>query len=361
MSQPDVKPVIATKPKPKPRVFEPFFVDESALKALKLVAVAYSKVDREDYATESAYEGELEVEDRAEEVIAEVAKLGIAVKGYAADHYFFTNILVDKPDLVLNLVDTVKGKDTLQPAIPGALELSGIPYTGAGMRGLVMGNERHLIKQILIAHDIPTPAYKFIKDLRFKIPEELGSPLIVKLNEGGGSVGIDNRAVKDSLQAAQKKVEKMITVYKMPVIVEQFIGGPEITAVVYDDGRKRHLFLGQKIFKIKPDGKHDFTSFESYDDLYAYRYKEPEQVVKDKVAPMALRAFEVLGYRDYAKFDIRVDEATLTPYFIDCNPNSAFGPDKGLPITEVLAMYDVPFTHLLKSLLSKHARKVRMG
>lgn len=353
MSEPE------TKPKPKP--VEPFFVDEAALKALKLVAVAYSKVDRDDYPTQSAYEGELEVEERAEQVIAEVAKLGIAVKGYAADQYFFTNILVDKPDLVLNLVDTVKGKDTLQPAIPGALELSGIPYTGAGMRGLVLGNERHLIKQILIAHDIPTPAYKFIKDLRFKIPAELGSPLIVKLNEGGGSVGIDNRAVKETLQAAQNKVEKMITAYKMPVIVEQFVGGPEITAVVYDDGRRRHLFLGQKIFKIRPDGKHDFTSFESYDDLYAYRYKEPEQVVKDRVVPLALRAFEILGYRDYAKFDIRLDEALGTPYFIDCNPNSAFGPDKGLPITEVMAMYRVSFTHLLKSLLSKHARKVQMG
>ena len=64
------------------------FVDETALKNLKLVAVAYSHVDRTDYATQSAYEAELEVEDRAEEVIAEVAKLGIAVKGYAADQYF---------------------------------------------------------------------------------------------------------------------------------------------------------------------------------------------------------------------------------------------------------------------------------
>ena len=361
MNVAEVKTTIVNKPKPKPKPYEPFFVDEAALKALKLVAVAYSKVERDDYATQSAYEGELEVEDRAEEVIAEVAKLGIAVKGYAADQYFFTNILVDKPDLVLNLVDTVKGRDTLQPAIPGALELSGIPYTGAGMRGLVLGNERHLIKQILIAQDIPTPAYKYIKDLRFKIPEELGSPLIVKLNEGGGSVGIDNKAVKETVGQAQKKVAKMLETYRTPLIVEQFIDGPEITVVIYDDGRRRHIFVGQKIFKIKPDGKHDFTSFESYDDLWAYRYKVPEPAVLDKVAPLAIRAFEVLGYRDYAKFDIRWDEVTATPYFIDSNPNTAFGPDKGLPMTEVLGLHRVEFTHILKSLLSKHARTAQRG
>lgn len=336
-----------------------FFMDEAALKALKLVAVAYSHIDRADYATEGAYIAEAEVEDRAEEVIAEVAKLGIAVKGYAANQYFFTNILVDKPDMVLNLVDTVRGKDRLQPAIPGALELSDIQYTGAGMRGLVVGNDRHMFKQMLIAHEVPTPEYKFIRDLRFKVPENLGLPLIVKLNESGGSVGIDNKAVKETIAAAQKKIEKMITTYKIPVIVEKFINGPEITGVIYDDGRRRHVFLGEKIFHIKPDGKHDFTSLESYDDIRAYKYKIPEQAVQDKVIPYVTRAFEVLGYRDYAKFDIRWETETSTPYFVDCNPNTAFGPDMGLPMTEVLKLHGIEFIDLLKSLLSKHARKVQ--
>lgn len=343
----------------QPKPSDAFFIDEAALKAIKLVAVGYAHVDRADYATQSAYEGELEVEDRAEDVMAEVAKLGIAVKGYAADKYFFTNILVDKPDLVLNLVDTVRGMDRLQPAIPGALELSEIQYTGAGLRGLVVGNDRHMFKQLLIAHDIPTPRYKFIRDLRSKVPDNLGLPLIVKLNESGGSVGIDNKAVKETLEAAQKKVAEMIETYKIPVIVEEFIDGPEITAVIYDDGRRKHIFLGQKKFGFKPDGKHDFTSFESYEDLKSYRYKFPDQDKQDKITPLVGRAFDVLGYRDYAKFDIRWDDATGVPYFVDCNPNTAFGPDKGLPMTEVLALHEVEFIALLKSLLSKHARSIQ--
>lgn len=338
---------------------EPFFVDDAALKSIKLVAVAYSHVDRADFATEGAYEAEVEVEDRAEEVIAEVAKLGVAVKGYAADAYFFTNILVDKPDMVLNLVDTVKGRDALQPAIPGALELSDIQYTGAGMRGLVIGNDRHMFKQMLLAHDIPTPNHKFIRDLRTKVPDNMGLPLIVKLNESGGSVGIDNKAVKETLDAAQKKVVKMIETYKIPVIVEQFVDGPEITAVAYDDGRKKHILLGQKIFKIQPDGKHDFTSLESYEDAKAYRYKLPSEEIIAQVTPLVARAFDTLGHRDYAKYDIRYEEATKTPYFIDCNPNTAFGPDKGLPMTEVLALHNISFIHMLKSLLCKHARTLQ--
>lgn len=336
----------------------PFSIDDAALKKMKLVAVAYSHVDREDFPTEGAYEAEVEVEDRAEEVIEEIEKLGVTVKGYAANQYFLTNILVDKPDLVLNLVDTVRGKERLQPAVPGALELSGIKYTGAGLKGLVLGNDRHMFKQMLIAHDIPTPAYKFIKDMRSKIPADLGLPLIIKLNESGGSVGIDNKAVKETVDSATKKIAKMLEAYKIPVIAEQFVNGPELTAVAYDDGHKKHILLAQKVFRVKPDGKHDFTSLESYDNIKSYYYKIPDQDVIDRVTPLVLRSFEVLDYRDYAKFDIRYDEESKTAYFIDCNPNTALGPDKGLPMTEVLLTHGIEFTHLLKSLLCKYAEKI---
>jgi len=157
---------------------------------------------------------------------------------------------------------------------------------------------------------------------------------------------------------SQTKVDYMISTYKMPVIVERFIDGPEITVVVYDDGTKKHVFMGQKIFKRKTDGKHYFTSLESYDDLDAYRYKEVEDPMREKVTKLAIRAFNGLSHKDYAKFDIRVDESTATPYFTDSNPNTAFGPDKGLPFTEVLGRYGVDFDSVLLSLLSKYAKNL---
>lgn len=43
-------------------------IDKDALKKLSLVAVAYSHVEREDFPTKEAYEAEIEVEQRAEEV-----------------------------------------------------------------------------------------------------------------------------------------------------------------------------------------------------------------------------------------------------------------------------------------------------
>jgi D-alanine-D-alanine ligase len=209
-----------------------------------------------------------------------------------------------------------------------------------------------------MAYGIPTPAFQFIRRAGTAVNEELGLPLIVKLNESGGSVGIDNKAVKETIKDAQRKVNNMITTYKLPVIVEQFIDGPEITVVVFDDGTKKRVYMGQKVFRKKPDGQHFFTSFESYDDENAYTYKHVEEPLATKIAQLSVRAFVGLQHKDYAKFDVRVDDDTNIPYFTDSNPNTAFGPDMGLPMTEVLALHGVSFDEVLAALLSKYARQL---
>jgi len=285
--------------------------------------------------------------------------LGVETKALPGDQYFLTNILVDKPDLIVNLVDTLRGEDMLQTSVPAALELSNIPYTGAKMEGMVIGNNRNLTKRLLMAYDIPTPYFQFVRRVGVAIDESIGLPLIVKLNEGGGSVGIDNHAVKESLKEAEKKVNSMISSYKLPVIVEKFIDGAEITVVVFDDGAKNHVFMGEKIFRKKPDRKHYFTSLESYEDLHAYKYKKVNDPVKDKIAALAVRAFRGLHHRDYAKFDVRVEESSGIPYFTDSNPNTAFGPDSGLPMTEVMALHGITFEDTLISLLSKYAKSLQ--
>jgi D-alanine-D-alanine ligase len=351
------RPVKRKYPNPTPRLS----VSQRALKKLKLVAVAYSDVERKFFATESAYHAEIEVENRAAEVLQVMEKIGVPGRLYSADEHFLTNLLVDRPDLVLNLVDTLRGKDALQTSIAGALEMVDIPYTGAGMRGLVIGNDRNLFKQILQANNIPTPDYQYIIRSGTNVNPDLGLPLIVKLNEGGGSVGIDNNAVKETLEDAQKQVDELIGTYHIPVIVEHFIDGPEITAVVFDDSRRRHVFLGQKTFGGRPDGIHEFTSLESYDNPNSYHYAPvQDSELAKKIEQYVTRVFGVLRNKDYSKFDIRVDEKTGTPYFTDCNPNTAFGPNLGLPFTEVLeTLYGVKFERILASLLSKYAKKIK--
>jgi D-alanine-D-alanine ligase len=365
MTQPStaVTPPAEKRPRKKaaaPRLRVDLSIDTKALKKIHLVVVAYSHVEREWFPTEEAYQAELEVETRAAQVVQALEGLGIPAKASPGDPYFFTNLLVDHPDLVLNLVDTLRGKDSLQTSVPAALELANIPYTGAGMQGLVIGNDRNLVKQLMVANDIPTPAFQYIRRRGTAIDPKLGLPLIVKLNESGGSVGIDNKAVNETLEAAQEKVNAMIGTYKLPVVVEKFVDGDEITVVAFEDDKRTHIFLAQKDFHFKPDGKHQFTSLESYHVKNPYTYKAVEDAeLASRIERTAARAFVALKNKDYAKFDIRVDHETRVPYFTDANPNTAFGPHIGLPFTEVLDLYGVPFEDILASLMSKYARRIQ--
>ena len=353
------RPSVTAEVFPKPKKVK-LAIDREAIKKIKLVAVAYSNIEREWFSTEEAYHAELEVENRALEVIAELEKLGIPAKGYPGDAYFMTNLLVDQPDLVLNLVDTLRGKDALQTSVPAALELANIPYTGSGLQGLVIGNDRNLVKQMMIANHIPTPPFQFIQRRGTSVDESLGLPLIVKLNESGGSVGIDNHAVKETRVDAQEQVDNLIGTYKIPVMVEKFVDGLEITVVVLEDYHKKHIFLGQKVFGFKPDGKHSFTSLESYGHKDSYHYQLVDnKALTRKITRYAEQAFTALHNHDYAKFDVRVEVESGNPYFIDANPNTAFGPSLGLPLTEVLTLYNVTFPDVLASLISKYARKIK--
>lgn len=330
-------------------------VDTEAIKKIKLVAVAYSDVQEEFFPNKEAFHAEKEVEERAQQIMEECKKLGLESKGYHADQYLLTNILVDRPDVIVNLVDTVRGKDKLASTFPAFLEYANIPYTGCGITGMVIGSNRHLFKELLEHNGIPTPEYKFVKDLRSNTPPAFEPPYIVKLNESGGSMGIDNRAVKETANQVMKKVEQLQNDYKIPVLVERFIDGLEFTGVVFEDGKTRHVFLANKKFNLKPDGKHHYTSIESYEVENAWKYEPVEEELGKKVSELCLKAFEILRFTDYAKFDIRVDEETLTPYFIDCNPNTALGPGDQ-PMTQVMGLYGIEFSNILASLLSNHVR-----
>src|SRR5438067_1115613 len=125
----ETKKAPQTKPKARQSEKIELAIGKKALKKLKLVAVAYSYVQRDMFATEDAYNAEVEVEGRAQEVIKVLEKLGIPAKGYPANEYLISTLQIDDPDIVLNLVDTLKGSDLLQTSVPAALELGNIPYT----------------------------------------------------------------------------------------------------------------------------------------------------------------------------------------------------------------------------------------
>ncbi len=320
------------------------------------LAIIYSYAKREFFPTEEQYITEKDALRDALVIAREIEKLGIEPVLIPGNDTIIEELNKYKPEMVFNLVDSVKGHEYLSSTIPGILDMLNVTFTGTGLLGLALTYNKFLSKQLLQSARIPVPNFQLFHNSSDQIDPNLRFPLISKLNEIHGAVEIDDTAVSENEKQLRERLAFLIKTYDQPVLVEEFITGREITAYVLQ-GTHTKIYLAEKVFN-KPDKKYIFATFEDQwgesnasdpdKDPYTYaKFEDP--ILKDYVK----RAFDITDMLDYAKFDVRMD-ASGRYYFIDSNANPAFGPvelqtSMGYIVQK---LYGVPFLEILKRLIN---------
>src|SRR3990167_11277833 len=146
----------------------------------KHVGIIYSDVKREYFPTEEQYLTEKDAERDAKLIATYLKNLGIDATLYPADESLPENLRKKKPDMVFNLVDSIKGYEYLSSSIPGVLELIDIPYTGAGILGLSLTYNKFVTKKLLQQYGIPVPYYQLFTTPNDPLDTALRFPLISK-------------------------------------------------------------------------------------------------------------------------------------------------------------------------------------
>jgi D-alanine-D-alanine ligase len=194
--------------------------------------------------------------------------------------------------------------------IQGALELLGIPYTGAGVMASALAMDKWRTKLIWTAAGIPTPRYELI-DARSDfaaVAKRLGLPIMVKPANEGSSIGMTKVRKADALRDACA----LATQYDPLVIAEQYIDGVELTVGVLG---------GDALPAIRLETPRDFYDYEAKYIADDTRYILPcglAEAEERRVAQESLRAFETLGCRGWGRVDLMVDRAGA-PYFLEVN------------------------------------------
>jgi D-alanine-D-alanine ligase len=174
------------------------------------------------------------------------------------------------------------------------------------------------------------------------------------LNAIHGAVEITRDAISESEKHLRDRLRFLIQTYKQPVLVEEFIAGREITAILLE-GMNRKVYLAEKVF-LHREEKYIFTTFEDQwiargDTVFRYT-KYDDLILKEYVK----KAFDVTKMYDYGKFDIRLDQSGRY-YFIDSNCNPAFGPKElDVALSVILDLYGISFYEILKRLLLNTVR-----
>lgn len=320
----------------------------------KKVALVYSEVKREYFPTEEQYLTEKDVERDANLIAKYLKRLRVTPLLYPGDEKLPQKLLRDQPQVVINLVGSVRGNEYLAATIPAMMEYLNIPYTGAGVLGESLSYNKFLTKKLLEQAGLPVPHYQLFNTPSDMLDPTLRFPLISKLNEIHGAVEIGQDAVSESEKHLRERLKFLIKTYRQPVLAEEFIAGREITAILLE-GLNKKVYCAEKVFN-KPNEKYVFATFEdqwleSEEEAFHYRrYRDP------LLSEYVKRAFEVNRMSDYGKFDVRLD-ASGRYFFIDANSNPAFGPKEAeCAIANILDLYGISFLEILKRLLLNTVR-----
>lgn len=328
--------------------------NEAEYELPKKVAIIYSDVKREYFSTESQFITEKDADKDAELIGRYLETLGINVLLYPGNAELPAHLLKDEPELVINLVDSVKGDESLSSAIPGVLELLDLPYTGADILGLSLDTNKFLVKKLLQQNGIPVPHYQLFNTPGDYLEPTLRFPLISKLNAIHGAVEITQEAVSEQEKHLRERLRFLIQTYNQPVLVEEFIVGREITAILLE-GMNKKVYLAEKVF-LESEDRYLFTTFEDQwisKGETAFHYKKfDDPILKEYVK----KTFDVTKMYDYGKFDIRLDQSGRY-FFVDTNCNPAFGPKElDVALSVILDKYGISFYEILKRLLLNTVR-----
>jgi D-alanine-D-alanine ligase len=322
---------------------------KNGLKLPQKVGIIYSDVKREYFPTEQQYLTEKDAGRDAEIIASYLKNLGVKIFLYAGNALLPEKLKKDKPDMVINLVDSVQGNEYLSSTIPGVLELLEIPYTGAGILGLSLDHNKFLVKKVLQQIGVPVPSYQLFNTPYDPIDPTLRFPIISKLNEIQGAVEITQDSVSENENHLRKRIEYLINTYDQPVLAEEFIVGREFTAMLLE-GLNKKVYLAEKVF-TKPPEKYVFSTFDdmwtdnNYENFHYQKYED------SLLSEYVKKAFSVIRMADYGKFDVRVDSSGRY-FFLDANCNPAFGPkETTCAISVILDLYGVNFYEILKRLL----------
>ncbi|MBN1551879.1 D-alanine--D-alanine ligase [bacterium] len=235
--------------------------------------------------------------------------------------------ILEPLDVVIPVLHGPYGEDG---TIQGMLELANIPYVGCGVLASALAMDKIAFKQLLTAHQIPTPDFLPVNRKQFLdnpelwtdvIIQTLNLPVFCKPANLGSSVGITKCCDRKSLQNGLKYAAR----YDRRIIVEKSIENPrEIEMSILGNDTPQVSVPGEII------PSRDFYDYEAkYIDVgeRASKLIIPAKLNEDQVAECsryAITAFKAIDGSGMSRVDFLMDSKTNKIFLNEINTIPGF-------------------------------------
>ena len=260
-------------------------------------------------------------------------------------------------DIVFNISEGLVGRNR-ESQVPILLEMAGVPFVGADALTLGLTLDKVMAKKIFMAEKIPTPKF-----YEFSSAEEVANsnhyrfPLIVKPRFEGSSKGLSESSRVETKEELEKQVNYIVSAYKQPVVVEEFISGQEFTVAIVGNSPPEAM----PVVQIKIDGRLQLNDkFYTFARITSDRleYVCPAKIsadLKKKLQELAIKTFKVVECRDFGRVDFRVDSEG-EPYVLEINPLPSLSTEDVFKlVAETIGItYEEIIGRILKSAIARH-------
>jgi D-alanine-D-alanine ligase len=185
------------------------------------------------------------------------------------------------------------------------MEDMGMPYVGSGTSAIALSLNKPLAKTLWRQEGLPTAPSCLAhseKDCEvFRDDPPIPYPLFVKPAAGRGSAGIDASSIVRSYEELRRAVAHRLAMIRQPVLIESFLRGREITLGVLGNEAARILPPLEIVYR-EGDVTLSFEKKEIDDDTFLCPASLTDEESR-MMANLALRAYQVLGFRDFGRID----------------------------------------------------------
>lgn len=251
---------------------------------------------------------------------------------------FLVYLKTMQPDIIFNMVESLGDQAIHEMHVCGIYELLGFSYTGAGPMTLGTCLSKARTKEILSYNGIPTSKFKLISNVCELSADDLSLtfPIIIKPSSEDASVGIDNNSVVWNFSELKARIEFIVNKFQQPAIVEEYIEGRELNVGILGNNPPVVLPISEIDFSGLPNDKPKIVTYEAkwmegtveYEGTKGFCPAPLPQDVEKEIKEMSLKAYQLMGCRDYARVDIRLSKNNK-PFVLEVNPNPDLSADAG--------------------------------
>jgi D-alanine-D-alanine ligase len=260
----------------------------------------------------------------------------------------------EKWDMVFNICEGMYG-DSRESLVPALLDAFKIPFVFSGAVTLGISLNKAFTKRIVRDAGILTPDFFVVSHSVDIKHHQLKYPLFAKPVAEGTGKGIEGKSLVNNRAELKAVCEELLSNYKQPVLVEEFLPGREFTIGVVGNQKHARVIGGMEVIYTERAGNiYSYFNKENYKELI--HYAPVEGSLLHDCSDISLNVWQVLNACDGGRVDLRMDKNGRIN-FLEINPLAGLNPvHSDLPI--IARFNGISYTRLIGHIMQAALNRI---